>query len=511
MAGLSSSDTVAVVGAGAMGAGIAQVAATAGHKVLLFDAKPGAAEKGLAGIAKGLAGQVQKGRLSVADSEAINGRIVPVKELAELQPAALVVEAIIEDLAIKQQLLASLEAIVSTQAILASNTSSISITALASKLTHPQRVAGLHFFNPAPVMALVEVVAGLATDPKVVELLLDTAAIWGKKPVRAKSTPGFIVNRVARPFYGEAWRLNEEGVADVSTIDAILREAGGFRMGPFELMDLIGHDVNFAVTSSVFQAYFNDPRYRPSLSQQELVAAGWLGRKSGRGIYDYSPDAAKPAAVTCEPAPAPSTVFVEGNLGAAEPLCELIAAAGISIERGKGEGLIRFPGCTLALSDGKTATQRVTTGGPADLVLFDLALDYRQCGRIAIAKADQAPAAALSAAAGLFQALGKKVSAVQDSPALALMRTLAMLANEAADAVLQGVATPQDIDLAMTYGVNYPRGPLAWADAVGAAHILSVLENLHVAYGDDRYRPSAWLRHRVAGGNSLSGIAAVKQ
>ena len=511
MAGLSQSDIVAVVGAGAMGAGIAQVAATAGHKVLLFDAKPGAAEKGLAGIAKGLAGQVQKGRLPAIDCEAITARIVPVRDLSELQHAVMIVEAIIEDLAAKQQLLGSLEAIVSAQTILASNTSSISITALASKLTHPQRVAGLHFFNPAPVMALVEVVSGLATDPQVVEVLLQTAAAWGKKPVRAKSTPGFIVNRVARPFYGEAWRLIEEGVADVATIDAILREAGSFRMGPFELMDLIGHDVNFAVTSSVFQAYFNDPRYRPSLSQQELVAAGWLGRKSGRGIYDYAPDAAKPAAATCEPAPVPSIVFVEGNLGVAEPLCELIATADISIERGKGEGLIRFPGCTLALSDGRTATQRTATGGPADLVLFDLALDYRQCGRIAIAKADQAPAHALLAAAGLFQALGKKVSVVKDSPALVLMRALAMLANEASDAVLQGVATPEDIDLAMTYGVNYPRGPLAWADAVSADHVLSVLENLHAVYGDDRYRPSAWLRHRVAGGNSLSSIAAVKQ
>lgn len=505
MSALDTSCAVAVIGAGTMGSGIAQVAAQAGHAVLLYDAMEGAAEKGRASILAGLDRLVEKGKLTPAEREALAARITVAASLDALAGAGLVVEAIVERLEVKRQVFAALEQIMAPDAILASNTSSLSITAIAAELKHPERMAGLHFFNPAPVMKLVEIIAGLASSRAVLDTLFATAIAWGKVPVHATSTPGFIVNRVARPFYAEGLRLLEEGAADAATLDAVVREAGGFRMGPFELMDLIGHDVNFAVTRSVFEAYFCDPRYRPSLTQQELVAAGWLGRKSQRGFYDYVTAAEPPAPETLPAHSAPGAVVIEGDLGPAEALAGLLAEAGIAVTRGAGPNLIHLEGATLGLTDGQTATARVASGGPADLVLFDLALDYGSARRIALAKADQADERALAAAAGLFQALGKSVSVVDDVPGLVVLRTVAMLANEAAEAALVGVASPADIDRAMTFGVNYPRGPLAWADQVGPARILAVLAALQDAYGDDRYRASQFLRRRVASGRPLAG------
>ena len=287
--------TVAVIGAGAMGAGIAQVAAQAGHRVQLHDTRFGAGEAAKRGIADALSRLVGKGRLSQADADAAVGRIDSVVTMPDACVATLVIEAIVEDLDAKRELLSRLENIVAPECILATNTSSLSITALAAGMKHPGRVVGMHFFNPVPVMALVEVVSGLATSEDAAAAVLATATAWGKMPVRATSTPGFIVNRCARPFYGEALRLLNEGAADPATLDAVIRDAGGFRMGPFALMDLIGHDVNFAVTQSIWEAYFHDPRYAPSVRQRELVAAGWLGRKSGRGFYDYTdPSSPKP-------------------------------------------------------------------------------------------------------------------------------------------------------------------------------------------------------------------------
>ncbi|MFJ4052963.1 3-hydroxyacyl-CoA dehydrogenase PaaH [Pseudomonas sp. NPDC089743] len=497
MAALEQSVVVAVVGAGAMGAGIAQVAAQAGHSVMLYDLREGAAAAARQQLLAALGKRVEKGRMGREQAAQISERLQVVEQLADLADAGLVVEAIVEDLAAKRALFAQLEALVPPRTLLATNTSSISVTTIAAGLMHPERLAGLHFFNPAPVMALVEIVSGLATSQATRQTLHATAEAWGKQPVLARSTPGFIVNRVARPFYAEGLRLLEEGVADVATLDALLREGGGFRMGPFELTDLIGQDVNAAVTRSVFDAYAHDPRFRPSLIQQELVAAGRLGRKSGQGFYDYREGAESAEAASIKPTQAPQRVRIEGNLGPAQALIGALQGAGIVCEQACGAGVIRLPGATLALTDGRSATVRAAEEDLQDLVLFDLALDYAKPGRLALGKADQADESALYVAAGLFQSLGWQVSAIDDTPALVVMRTVAMLANEGADAVMQGVASATDVDRAMRYGTNYPRGPLAWADSIGVRLVLHVLSMLQEHYGDDRYRPSALLRRHA--------------
>jgi 3-hydroxybutyryl-CoA dehydrogenase len=508
MAALDSTRTIAVIGTGTMGAGIAQVAAASGHPVLLYDAFAGAAEKAVAGTAKVLDGLVAKGRMTQEARDTLIGRLACVGSLADLAPASLVVEAVKEDLGIKRALFSELEAIVAPDAILATNTSSLSITAIAAALQRPERFAGLHFFNPAPLMPLVEVVSGLATSETVSAILMATAAAWGKSPVAARSTPGFIVNRVARPFYAEGLRVLQEGGGDVATLDAIMRDGGGFRMGPFELMDLIGHDVNFAVTSSVHASYFGDPRFSPSIIQQELVEAGRLGRKSGRGFYDYAADAAKPVPATLPEAPKPGSLEIVGDLGSS--LAERIAAAGIVVRQtpSQSAGHLLIDGIMAVPTDGTSATERAASLGHDDLVCFDLVLDWEKSPRIAIAAAAQARKGAAAAVAGLFQALGKSVSPLDDIPGLIVMRTVAMLANEAAETALHRVATPSDIDVAMMKGTNYPRGPLAWADQLGAKTVLTVLDNLARTYGEDRYRASSLLRRVAArGGRFHEAIA----
>jgi 3-hydroxybutyryl-CoA dehydrogenase len=505
---ISSDAVVAVIGAGAMGSGIAQVAAQAGHRVLLQDARADAAASARRAVAKTLTALAGKGKLAPDAAEAAIARITPVASVSDVRDAALVVEAIVEDLDVKRALFAELEGIVGDTAILASNTSSLSITALAAGLRVPQRVVGMHFFNPAPILPLVEVVSGLATAREVAETVHATAAAWGKTPVHASSTPGFIVNRCARPFYAEGLRLLAERAADCATIDAVMREAGGFRMGPFELMDLIGLDVNFAVTRSVWQAYFHDPRFLPSVLQRELVDAGFLGRKSGRGFYDHAPGAVQPQPRTEARRDAPRGITVHGALGPARALVPRWRAAGIAVDEHDAvqafpDGVIAASGAWLALTDGRTATARALATGAHRLAVFDLALDYGRCTRLAIAPADCCDADALSAACGALQAAGIAVSRFDDVAGLAVMRTVAMLANEAADAVTQGVATPPDLDLAMQKGVNYPRGPLAWGDTLGAARVRDVLRHLAEHYGEDRYRTSPLIERRAAMGGKL--------
>ena len=513
-AALPAASTVAVVGAGAMGAGIAQVAALAGHRVQLHDARFGAADAAKKSIAEGLAKLAAKGKLPQRDADAAVGRITSVVTLPDASVARLVIEAIVEDAAAKRELYTRLENIVAPDCILATNTSSLSITELAAGLAHPGRVVGMHFFNPAPLMPLVEVVSGLATSHEVAETVYATAAAWGKAPVHATSTPGFIVNRCARPFYGEALRLLSEGAADIATLDAVLREAGGFRMGPFELMDLIGLDVNFAVTRSVWEGFFRDPRYAPSVRQQELVAAGWLGRKTGRGFYDYARGAEKPLPQSESAQPAPAKITLHGDLGIASSLVDRFGAAGMPVERTRADS--RFPtgalhlagragGAWLALTDGRTATARAVASGVRDLVLFDLANDYSTVSRLAVARADTCGDDGWNSAIGAFSAIGIAASRIDDVAGLVVMRIVSALANEAADAVVQEVAAPEAIDLAMQKGVNYPRGPLAWGDAIGAAAVRDVLANLAAHYGEDRYRISPLVARRAATEGVLLG------
>lgn len=493
---LSKDTPIAVIGAGTMGAGIAQVAAQAGHPVHLYDAAEGMAQKGKDGIAKVLGKRVEKGKMSQDELDALLARISVAGALEDLAPAKLVIEAIVERLDVKQSVFGSLEDICGADAILATNTSSLSITAIGASLKRPERLVGMHFFNPAPLMALVEVVSGIATDTGVAATVYETAAAWGKSPVHAKSTPGFIVNRVARPYYAEGLRVVQEGGTDAATVDAVLRECGGFRMGPFELMDLIGHDVNYAVTNSVFDLYYKDERFLPSLLQKDLVDAGWLGRKTGRGFYDYAEVADKPAPATAAAAPAPGSVVVRGHL----PLVALMEAKGLSFTREGGDGSLLVDDVLLMPSDGRSATEVAFEEEVETVVVFDLALDWTKATRVAIAAADQAGAKAAEVATGFFQALGLAVSVIDDVPGLIVTRTVAMLANEAADAVFQGVAGARDVDVAMTKGVNYPRGPLAWAEDVGLSDVLLTLENLFETYKEDRYRPSALLRRKVLGG-----------
>ena len=502
---LSQQAIIAVIGTGAMGAGIAQVAAQAGHVVRLLDNRPGAAQKAIDGICTQFAKMADKGKLTAEAAQAAGARLQAVEQLSELAGCALVVEAIVENLEAKQKLYADLEAIVGKDCLFGTNTSSISVTAIGSALKHPERLAGLHFFNPAPLMALVEIVSGLATDKDVAATLFATAAAWGKTPVHAKSTPGFIVNRVARPYYAEALRLAQEGAADYATLDAVMREAGGFRMGPFELMDMIGHDVNFAVTNSVWRAFYNDQRFLPSLIQQELVDAGFFGKKTGRGFYDYREGAAKPMPLTEEAQTPAGKITVFGESTVAESLVDRLQHSKLSFTRAPdSDGRIAEIGrAVLYVTDGRSATQRAAESGVANTVLIDLALNYDTAKRLAIAAAEQCEPAALCSAIGLLQAAGFSVSRLLDVPGLAVMRTVAMLANEAADAVNQGVCSESAADSAMRLGVNYPQGPLAWADAVGVDVIRDVLANLAASYGEDRYRISPLIQRAVFAGRKI--------
>jgi 3-hydroxybutyryl-CoA dehydrogenase len=498
VAALAQDRTVAVVGTGTMGQGIAQVALVAGHPVRLYDSAPGRAAEAVAAIGARLDRLVEKGRLDGAARDAAAGRLHAAADLEALADAALVVEAIVEHLPVKQQLFADLEKLVGDDAILATNTSSLSVTAIAGGLRLPGRFVGLHFFNPAPLLPLVEVVSGFATDPDVATRAYATMKAWEKTPVRCADTPGFIVNRIARPFYAEALRVHEEGGADPATIDAALRECGGFRMGPFELTDLIGQDVNEAVTRSVWEAFYQDPKFTPSLAQRRLVESGRLGRKAGHGWFSYAEGAERPEPHTAPPAEAPRRVVVHGDLGPAEPLVGLFEEAGIRVRRtaraGDRHGYVALPGGgELHLADGETSFEYPTE----DIVHFDLALDYAAASRIVLSSREDIAPGILAEAVGLFQALGKRVSVIGDVPGMIVARTVAMLADLAADAVDRGVATAEDVDTAMRLGVNYPAGPLEWAAKAGHRRLSGLLHSLHERHPTGRYAPSPALMRRA--------------
>lgn len=486
MTAIERSRTVAVVGAGTMGQGIAQVALLAGHPVLIYDINDDLAAGGVAIVQDRVDRMVAKGRLDRAGADDAIGRIRGTSAVARLADAALVIEAVVEDAAVKRAVFETIEEVVSPDTLLATNTSSLSVTELAAGLAHPGRFLGLHFFNPALLLPLVEVVSGFATDPAAAERAYRTVLGWGKTPVRCADTPGFIVNRIARPFYAEAFAVYEEQGADPATIDAVLRESGGFKMGPFQLTDLIGQDVNEAVTRSVWESFFRSPKFTPSLAQRRLVQSGRLGRKSGHGWFPYGPDVEAAAPHTAAPEAAPEKVTVVGDLGPAAGLVELLEEAGIAVTATEHGGpYIQLPGeGQLVLADGKTSIEF------ADVVYFDLALDYRGATRIALSAGEDTSERTLAEAVGLFQKLGKKVSVIGDVPGMIVARTVAMLIDLTADAVARGAATAEDIDTAMRLGVNYPLGPSEWHERLGRDWAYDLLHHLDERCPGGRYAPS---------------------
>jgi 3-hydroxybutyryl-CoA dehydrogenase len=496
---------ILVVGAGIMGAGIAQVAAQAGHQVFLHDLREGAAEQAKLQLTKSLNALVAKGKLAQDAVDAALARIQPVRALQDARLARLAVEAIVEQLQPKRALFAQLEDVLAADAILATNTSSISVTAIANGLKHPERLVGMHFFNPVPLMKLVEVVSGLQTSPEVAERIYELSRVWGKVPVHAKSTPGFIVNRIARPYYAEALALLQEQAATPEVLDACLK-AAGFRMGPCELMDLIGHDTNFSVTRSVYEANFCDKRFVPSLVQRELVDGGLLGRKSGRGFYRYvdgAPVLAAPVAeVLARPAlPSAQVLELVGRDAVAEQLAQALQAAGRAFSRASGDWTgLRVDGAQLRLSDGRSASE-IASVGLTDVAVFDLPLAAQMKGQIAgalaWAPAVQASPRWVQQAEHWLAALGWAPQRVPDAPGLLVARTVAMLVNEAADAVQQGVCSAEGADAAMKLGVNYPAGPFEWLARWDAAAVVGLLDALDAHYRGERYRASPWLRQRV--------------
>ena len=486
---------ILVVGAGIMGVGIAQVAAQAGHSVMLLDARSGVAEAAKAKLAQSLEALVAKGKMGADVAIQTLGRIAPVATVQDASTARLVVEAIVENLDAKRALFQQLESVVDADCILATNTSSISVTAIANGLQYPGRLVGMHFFNPVPLMKLVEVVSGLQTERAVADAIFALSQHWGKVPVHARSTPGFIVNRIARPYYAEALALLQEQAVAPAVLDACWRGAG-FRMGPCELMDLIGHDTNFAVTQSVFEANFYDKRYTPSLVQREMVDGGLLGRKSGRGFFTYGPDAVKPAATTFTAAAFPSVprLCLHGRGVVADRLAAALAVAGQSFARTPDSDWIGLDmnGHCLRLTDGCPAS----FFGPK-VAVFDLPLLTQPGAALAWAPSASSSAAWAEQAAQCLQALGFDACQVADVPGLIVARTVAMLINEASDAVHQGVCTAQGADDAMQLGVNYPAGPFQWLAQWGAPGVVTLLDHLDAHYRGERYRVSPGLRSRV--------------
>jgi 3-hydroxybutyryl-CoA dehydrogenase len=491
--------TLAVVGAGVMGRGIAQVLAQAGIRVLLHDARTGAAEDAKRQVVRQLERLVEKGRMTGEAADGAAGRIEIAGSLAALAPAHGVIEAIVEDLDAKRALFAELERIVGDDCLLATNTSSLPVTAIASACKHPDRVAGFHFFNPVPLMKVVEVIDGLLTAPWVGEALAAIASRCGHKPVKAKDTPGFIVNHAGRGYGTEALRIAGEGIADFHEIDRILRDAAGFRMGPFELLDLTGLDVSHPVMESIYHQYYEEPRYRPSPITAQRMAAGALGRKSGRGFYAY-PDG-KPETEPARPAPAarPARVWLS-RAALGMKLGELLSRLGAPFDHNPRPAAQSL--CLVAPLGQDATTAALEQGlDPRRTVAVDclFPLDRR---RTLMTTPVTSPTLR-EAAHGLLAADGVPVSVIRDSPGFVAQRVIATVVNIACDIAQQRIASPADIDAGATLGLGYPQGPLAWGDALGAATVLRILEAMHAFYGDPRYRASPWLKRRARLGLSL--------
>jgi 3-hydroxybutyryl-CoA dehydrogenase len=496
---------IGIVGCGLMGQGIAQVAAQAGLRVLLHDARDGAAAAAAAALGAQLRALAAKGRIAAADAEAAAARLLPVAALGDFAPCDVVVEAIVEDLEAKRAAFATLERIVRPDCILATNTSSLSVTAIAAACARPGRVAGLHFFSPVPLMRVVEVVEGARTEPAVAADLAALAERLGHAPVRVKDSPGFLVNHAGRGYGTEALRLLGEGVAGFDAIDDILREAAGFRMGPFELFDLTGLDVSHPVMESIYRQFYDEPRLRPSPLLAQRRAAGLLGRKSGEGFYRYEEGRRQAFAPAAAEGVAPARVWIDGRDGrdgeARRRVVDLVRRLGATIDDGPRPAADAL--CVL-LPWGADATSAAVDAGldPARCVALDAWFGLAK--RRTVMATPITGGAWRSAARALFCADGIPVTMIRDSVGFVAPRVVAHIVNVACDIAQQRIASPADIERAVTLGLAYPKGPLAMGDDLGPARVLALLEGLQAFYGDPRYRPSPWLRRRAKLGVSLA-------
>ncbi|NDP62209.1 3-hydroxyacyl-CoA dehydrogenase [Polaromonas sp.] len=495
--------TVGIVGTGAMGRGIAQIAAQAGSSVRLMDAQEGAAEKARKALCNQWDRMTEKGRISAEIADGYKASIQIVDTLADLSGCNLVIEAIVERLDIKKALFAQLESIVPDHTVLASNTSSLSITAIAADLQHPGRFAGFHFFNPVPLMKVVEVIAGLKTEAATCHGLSEYARQTGHTPVHAQDTPGFIVNHAGRGYGTEALRIVSEGIADFATIDRILRDQAGFKLGPFELMDLTGLDVSHPVMESIYHQYYEEDRYRPSVITAQRLAGGLLGRKTGEGFYRYEGSVVQ---VFAE-APAPEVsqmppVWVSPRAARRSELLQLLKNLGAHIETGQSPSPQALT-LVAPLGFDITTVAVVERLDPARTVGIDMLIDDAATRRRVLATNPATRSDMRDAAHALFARDGKAVSVIRDSGGFVTQRVVATIVNIASDICQQGICSPKDLETAVTLGLGYPMGPLAMGDRYGATNILEVLFNLQTVYGDQRYRPSPWLRRRGAIGLSL--------
>ena len=498
---------LAIIGTGVMGMGIAQIAAQAGVEVYLFDAKAGAADKGKQSLTTTLDKLTAKGKISEDERQATLERLTIVNDLQDIKDVDAVIEAIVENLEVKQQLFTQLESIVNPNTIIATNTSSLSVTAIASNCQHPERVAGFHFFNPVPLMKIVEVIPGLSTDKSVIDSLLELAKRMGHLGVVAKDTPGFIVNHAGRAYGTEALKILGEGVSDFVSIDTILREGAGFRMGAFELMDLTGIDVSHPVMESIYNQFYNEDRYRPQPLTRQMLLGKKLGRKVGGGFYQY-PDGVKQNPSDYQTRPIPAAKATKVWIGAdldedKQTLVKFLNDNNISLDDGKQPATDSLVLLAVYGEDTTTAALRLGVN-PEQAVAIDMLTDinnHRTLMPSIVTKSDVIDQAYALFAQGSDDVTHATV--INESVGFVAQRVLAMVINLGCDIAQQQIATPEDIDNAVKLGLGYPFGPISWGEQLGAKKILLILERMVSLTHDPRYRPSPWLQRRANLGVSL--------
>ncbi|WP_428516855.1 3-hydroxyacyl-CoA dehydrogenase [Roseovarius sp.] len=500
MAADSETRTVGVVGAGAMGRGIAQVAATGGCRVILYDARAEATADAIEFIGGMLDRAVKKERMTAEDAGAAKGRLEAARDMADFAGADVVIEAVSEDMELKSKVFAALEETTRPDCILASNTSSLSITRLAAACDRPERVAGFHFFNPVPLMPLVEVIAGIRTEPEVIDRLVDLGKVMGRTPVRVADAPGFLVNQVGRGYTLEATNLVDEGVSTFADVDAIMRDAAGFRMGPFELLDLTALDVTHPATVEIYEQSYHEPRFRPAMLMGQRMQAGLLGRKTKQGHYAYVEGKQQRPEEPSAPEFDGGTFWVEpGN--DAPALKEIVTSSGAELDGGEKPGA---ESVILIAPLGLDATTHAARAGldATRTVAVDPLFGFE--GRRTIMKTIVTSNEALRKAHAMLACDGTPVTPIQDSPGFVAQRIVAMICAIGASVAQNRIATPDDVDRAVKLGLNYPNGPLEFADTLGVSRIVRILDGMAECSGDPRHRVGPWLRRRAALGVSAT-------